>query len=318
MSQLADTPQDTIPVTRALRRSRGRWRIFAFIALAIAVIAAAFRFAPDFGPVGEHVARVEISGTITTDYERLEMLRELGEDDSIKAVIVAINSPGGTTAGGEELYEALRTLSQTKPTVAVIDEMGASAAYMTAIGTDHILARRLSIIGSIGVLYRHVDAGRLLDSIGIDLDKIATGPLKAEPEFDGPIAPPVRENLETLVGDSFDWFVDIVAERRGLDRSGVLALADGRIMTGSRGVETGLIDANGGIEEARAWLAETHGIAADIDVETVWPPSGGGGWLGRLVGEATQNAIAGWSPAVALDGLVSLWHPSGDGLTLPR
>ena len=135
-------------------------------------------------------------------------------------MIVAINSPGGTTAGGEELYEALGQLRAAKPTVAVIGELGASAAYMTAIATDRIFARRLSIVGSIGVLYQHVNAGKLLETIGVDLDKVASGPLKAEPDFDEPMEGAPRASIAALVDDSFQWFVDIVAERRGLARAG--------------------------------------------------------------------------------------------------
>ncbi|UXN74323.1 hypothetical protein N8D56_03675 [Devosia sp. A8/3-2] len=92
------------------RRSRGFWRILAFVALAVAILAVAGRFALSNAPVGEHIARVVIDGTIATDPTRLKLIEGLAEDDSVRAVVVAINSPGGTTAGGEELYEALGQL----------------------------------------------------------------------------------------------------------------------------------------------------------------------------------------------------------------
>lgn len=311
MTQLGDDPLHAIPATRAIRRSRGRWRLLAFVALALAILVGVARFGPDFSVPREAIARVEINGTIATDRGRLERLAALAEDDAVRAVIVAINSPGGTTAGGEELYEALRALSSAKPTVAVINELGASAAYMTAIGTDHILARRLSIVGSIGVLYRHVDAGRLLDTIGIDLDKIASGRLKAEPEFDAPMSPDVRRSLEALVEDSFAFFLDLVAERRGLTRPQALALADGRIMTGQMGLETGLIDALGGEAEARQWLDETHSIDTGLAAFTAWPPPSRTGWLRQWLAQGTADALGlGAGGAIALDGLISLWHPS--------
>jgi signal peptide peptidase SppA len=189
--------------------------VLFFLALAIAVGAIAGRFALERSAVGERIARVTVGGTITTDAARLRMFDTIADDDTVKAVIVAINSPGGTTAGGEELYEALGKLRAKKPVVAVISELGASAAYMTAIASDRIFARRLSIVGSIGVLYQHVNAGKLLDTIGVDLDKVQTGPLKAEPDLDEPMLGPVRASLQALVDDSFAWFVDIVAERRG-------------------------------------------------------------------------------------------------------
>lgn len=311
MTQLGDDPLHAIPATRAIRRSRGRWRIFAFLALALAVLVGFMRFGPDLSVPGDAIARVEINGTITTNRERLERLQALAEDDNIKAVIVSINSPGGSTAGGEELFEALRVLSEAKPTVSVINELGASAAYMTAIGTDQIFARRLSIVGSIGVLYRHVDAGRLLQTIGIDLDKIASGDLKAEPEFDAPIKPEVRQSLSALVEDSFSWFVDIVAERRELPLQQVLTLADGRIMTGQMALSTGLIDGLGGEVEARAWLEETHGVDPDIKAFTAWPPPSRSGWLRDWVAQSASEVLGlGGGDVMVLDGLVSLWHPS--------
>lgn len=311
MTQLGDDPVHAIPATRVIKRSRGRWRIFAFVALAIAVVVGLVRFGPDLSVPGSRIARVEISGTIMTNRDRLDMFEALAEDENTSAVIIAINSPGGTTAGGEELFEALLALSEKKPTVAVINELGASAAYMTAIGTDRIFARRLSIVGSIGVLYRHVDAGRLLETIGIDLDKVASGVLKAEPDYDGPITPEVRASLAALVEDSFAWFVDIVAERRAMPRATVLRLADGRIMTGTMGVESGLIDAIGGEVEAIAWLQGERGIAADLPVDTVWPPPSRTGWLMTLLGTAASDALGiDIEGRMVLDGLISLWHPS--------
>lgn len=292
------------------RRSRGKWRILALLAVVIAVLALAGRFVLPGMSAGAYVARVVISGTIGTDMDRSRVINALIEDDRVKAVIVAINSPGGTTAGGEELYDDLRRLSSAKPVVSTIDELGASAAYMTAIATDRIFARRLSIVGSIGVLYQHVDAGKLLDTIGIDLDKVASGPLKAEPDFDEPLTGATRASIAELVEDSFTWFVDVVAERRNLDRKSVLALADGRIVTGRMGVEAGLIDELGGEFEALAWLARERGIDPELEVETVWPVDKGGfPGLGDLVGGMLRQAVG--LPAesvVMLDGLVSLWQ----------
>src|SRR5690606_18649726 len=149
------------------RRSRGRWRILAFVALALLILAALGRFAWPQLPATPYIARIVIDGTIATDRQRLAVIAELAEDEAVRGVIVAINSPGGTTAGGEELYGALGRLRAARPTVAVIGELGASAAYMTAIATDFVLARRLSIVGSIGVLYQHLNAGKLMDTIGI-------------------------------------------------------------------------------------------------------------------------------------------------------
>ncbi len=303
-------PAHLIPATSRLRRSRTLWRVLFFVALAIAVVALVGRFAFESGGIGDRIARVTVNGTITTDSARLKMLEEMVEDPMVKAVVVSINSPGGTTAGGEELYEVLGRLRAEKPVVAVINELGASAAYMTAIATDRIFARRLSIVGSIGVLYQHVDAGKLLETIGVDFDKVQTGPLKAEPDIDDPLVGQVRASLQALVDDSYAWFVDVVAERRGIERPQVLVLADGRVVTGRQGVENRLIDAIGGEAEAIAWLESDRQIAADLPVLDYAPPSNDSLFgLPRWFGEAAQRSLGlGGVGAMSLDGLVSLWQ----------
>ena len=310
MPVVDDDPLETIPVTRALRRSRGRWRIFAFLALALAVVFALVRFLPALTPPGQAIARVTISGTITTDAERSELFSQLADDDNISAVVVSINSPGGTTAGGEELYQSLREIAEQKPVVSTIGELGASAAYMAAIATDHILARNLSIVGSIGVYYQHVDAGKLFETIGIDLDKVASGPLKSEPDFDEPITPEVRESLAELVDSSFQYFVDLVAERRALTRPQTLALADGRILSGVMALEAGLIDATGGEAEAIQWLVSEHAIDPDLPILDAWPYKTGPNLVDFLLRQAMGSIRDYGSSRLPLDGLVSLWHPS--------
>jgi protease-4 len=303
-------PSHLIPAASRLRRSRSVWRVLFFLALAVAVVAVAGRFALENGAVGDRVARINVVGTITSDPARLKVLKDIGDDPLVKAVIISINSPGGTTAGGEELYEALGVLRAKKPVVAVISELGASAAYMTAIGTDRIFARRLSIVGSIGVLYQHVNAGKLLETIGVDFDKVQTGPLKAEPDLDEPMTGEVRASLQALVDDSYEWFVDVVAERRAIPRPEVLTLADGRIITGRQGVALKLIDDVGGEAEALAWLTAEKQVTADLPVISYYPPPDTS-WFNpsRWLGDAGRSALGlGAGGPIALDGLVSLWQ----------
>ncbi len=316
MSDPIIDPSHAIPAASQLRRSRFRWRIVAFVALVIAILAGLGRFATENGLAGvtDSIARVEISGTIETDAARLKVFETLGEDASVKAVLVAINSPGGTTAGGEELYDAIGKLRAKKPVVAYVKELGASAAYMTAIAADRIFVRRLSIVGSIGVLFQTANAQKLMQTIGVDLDKVQSGPLKAEPDIDEPMSPEVRASLQALVDDSFSWFVDIVAERRALTRAQVLPLADGRIMTGQQGIRNKLVDEIGGEAEAIAWLVANKSIAADLPVHT-WYPSAQPDWMdwGKWLGGQARAALG--LPAggpVLLDGLVSLWQVAAD------
>lgn len=317
MSDPIIDPSHAIPAASQLRRSRFRWRVVAFIALVIAVLAGAGRYATETGLVGiapESIARIEIDGTIATDPARLEVFEAIGDDDSVKAVVIAINSPGGTTAGGEELYDAIGKLRAKKPVVAYVKELGASAAYMAAIATDRIFVRRLSIVGSIGVLFQTTDASKLMQTIGVDLDKVASGPLKAEPDIDEPMTPEVRASLQSLVDDSFSWFVDVVAERRGMSRAEVLPLADGRIVTGNQGIAAKLVDEVGGEAEAIAWLEANKSITADLPVAT-WYPVAQPGWMewGKYLGGQARAALGlPQQGPVLLDGLVSLWQVAAD------
>ncbi len=300
-----------MPVTRALRKSRMRWRVFAFVALGAALVALGARMTEGFQSPQDYVALVVIEGVITTNAQRMAVLEDLAEDEQVKAVIVRINSPGGSTAGGEELYETLTKLRAEKPVVAVINEVGASAAYMSAIAADRVFARRLSIVGSIGVLFSHVDASGLLNTIGIDLDKVASGPLKAEPDSDEPLQGEVRASLQALVDDSYNWFVDIVAERRGLSRSRTLELADGRIVNGRVALEAGLIDEFGGEAEAIAWL-ETQEVEEDLPVYRAFPlPLSDWERFNNILGGDIASFLGfdlASVDAVTLDGLVSVWH----------
>jgi protease-4 len=310
MSDPVIDPAHAIPAASQLRRSRFRWRIVAFVALVAAVLAGTARFAGETALRGDTIARIVIDGTIASDPARRRGFETLASDESVKAVLLAINSPGGTTAGGEELYDAISRLRAKKPVAAYVKELGASAAYMAAIAADRIFVRRLSLVGSIGVLFQTTDASKLFRTIGVDLDKVASGPLKAEPEIDEPMKPEVRASLQSLVDDSFSWFVDIVAERRGLARAEVLPLADGRILTGNQAIASRLVDQVGGEAEALAWLAAAHAVKEDLPVLT-WYPTAEPGWqsLGKWLGGEARAALG--LPAggpLLLDGLVSLWQ----------
>ncbi len=306
-------PGTTNPVVRALRRSRGRWRIFGVVAIAVALLALGLRL-NGAGLKGEedYIALITIEGIITTSALRNEVIEKLIEDDNVRGVILHINSPGGTTAGGEELFEALSRLREHKPMVAVISEVGASAAYMGAMAADHILARRLSIVGSIGVLFQHMDASGLLETIGIDFDKVASGALKAEPDVDEPMSGEVRASLQALVDDSFTWFLDTVGQRRGLSRSQLLELSDGRILNGRTALLKGLIDGHGGQIEAIEWL-EGRNVPADLPVWGVYPPPQSlEERFIRLLGEQTKTMLGLANMPIegrVPDGLVSLWRP---------
>jgi protease-4 len=235
-------------------------------------------------------------------------------------VILAIDSPGGTTAGGEAIFDAVRRLAAEKPVVAQVGTLAASAGYMIATASDHIVARKSSIVGSIGVLVQFPDVTGLMDKVGVKLEEVKSSPLKAEPSPFNPTTDEERTMIRKLILDSYDWFVGLVGERRAMTREQVLALADGSIFTGRQALGNKLIDALGGESEAIDWLA-TKGVDPSLKV-VEWKPEGSaGGWLfstsmAKALGEALgiSGDAAGILQALGgdrlfLDGLVSVWHP---------
>jgi protease-4 len=213
---------DVVADRRRLKRRLFWWRALAFGLAVVALIAVAVRL----GGVGDlvdkarpHIARVTVKGIILDDRKMLETLAKLGTTEAVKGVIVSIDSPGGSTAGGEGLYTALRALAAKKPTVAHVGTLAASAGYLTAIGTDHIVARRTALTGSIGVLVQWGDVSKLMDMAGVKLDEVKSSPMKAEPTPFKPTSPEARAMLDKVVQDTYRWFVGLVAERRGLTRS---------------------------------------------------------------------------------------------------
>jgi protease-4 len=321
---------DQIVDRRRLRRKLSFWRIIAILALILAIVGGAvLAGGPDaFKFETAQIARISLSGFILTDRERDEMLEKIAKDEQVKAVIVSIDSTGGSTTGGEALYESLRKLADAKPTVTTVDTVAASAAYMAAIATDHIVARRTSITGSIGVLFQYPEVSQLMDKIGVRVEEVKSAPLKAEPSPFKPASPEARQVIAGIVSDTYNWFVDIVAERRGLARGTALTLADGRIYTGQQALETKLIDAIGGEEEALAWLARERGVDAKLPVKDWEPERESEGffsfseaitlWFAKELGISPDllrgSVIDEIVPErLKLDGLLSVWQGSAGG-----
>ncbi len=288
---------------RRLKLRLAAWRIAAVIAVIAAVVFAAARYdGLSFGP---HVARLAVSGIIMDDPDRDEALVRVAEDQRARALIVHINSPGGTVVGGEALFRQLRQVAAAKPVVAVIGELGTSAAYMTAIASDRIFARDGTITGSIGVILQATDITGLLDKIGIRPETVKSAPLKAQPNPFEPFTPEAREATREVIMDMYDSFVAMVADRRKLERAQLAPLADGRIFTGRQALANGLIDAIGGETEARAWLAEARDIDARLPVREVEFGDRRRPWFDPF---ATLFGKSQLSERLTLDGLISLWQ----------
>ena len=295
----------------SLKKSRNRWRLLAIIIALLAAVALIAAFA-DSGPRGDHVARLRIDGLITGNQQGLDLLREVAKDDTAKAVILRIDSPGGTTAGSEALYEAIRAAAAKKPVVAVMDTVAASGGYIAALAADRIYARGNTITGSIGVIFTFPEVSRLLNTVGVTIEEIKSGDLKAEPSPYKPVSDKARAFAQVMVEDGFRWFKGLVVERRKLDSAKVDSLADGRVFTGRQAKLEGLIDELGSEDEALAWLKAEKKVGDSLDVRE-WQPSRP--WAERALGMSVSSLlglddVTALAARARLDGLLVLWQPS--------
>jgi protease-4 len=299
---------------RRLKRRVTFWRVVAVL-LAVAGLAALL-WTSDARRFEDHVARVRIDGLITGDQKTLDLLKQVTEADQVKGVLLRIDSPGGTTAGSEAVYEAVRKLSEKKPVVAVMDTVAASGGYITALAADHIVARGNTITGSIGVIFSFPEVSKLLDTVGIRMEELKSGDLKAEPSPYKPVSEKARAVSMEMVDDGFQWFMGLVAERRQLPMERVRELSDGRVYTGRQALNVKLIDAIGGEEVGVAWLETDKKLAAKLPILDWEPPqSGRFSELGfsaadTLLSAAGLEGLRDAARRAQLDGLLVLWHPA--------
>ena len=299
---------------RQLKRRLWRWRLFAVLAVILA-LGSLFWTGGGLKKYSDHIARVRIDGLITGDQATLNLLDEIAKSDKVKAVIIRIDSPGGSTAGSEAIYEQIRKISKDKPVVAVMDTVAASGGYITAIASDYIVARGNTITGSIGVIFSFPEISKLLDTLGIKMEEIKSGELKAEPSPYKPVSEHVRAVSNEMVRESFVWFTGLVAERRHLTPERVAVLADGRVYTGRQAMTEKLIDALGGEEVARQWLETDKKVSKDLNVVN-WAnpvntdPTGLGFSIANIVMKALGfEGLKRQVESARLDGLLVLWHP---------
>ncbi len=301
----------------SLKKSRRRWRMVAIAAIAALVVGlvAAGNYEQPRGP---HVARLEVSGIITGNESQLKLIRDMTTEDDVKAMIIRIDSPGGTTVGSEALYEELRKFGAKKPMVAVMDSVAASGGYITAIAADRIYARGNTITGSIGVIFSYPDVSQLLNTIGVKMEEVKSGELKAEPSGTHPVPEKAKIVMQEMVNDGFTWFKGLVAERRKLDAATVDRLADGRVYSGRQALTVKLIDELGTEENARAWLAKEKQINDDLETLTREPPatdnkpklnlSWGRAAADTILASLGLDGLRQKAEVAKLDGMLVLWR----------
>lgn len=266
---------------------RRKWRRSAFwrgfLVAAVLGAVAAFAFGGDLGAGRDQIARYALEGVITDSLERDKLLAELAEDDHVRAVILRVNSPGGTTAGSEAAFASIRAVAAEKPVVAVLGEVAASGGYAAAIAADHVVGRGNTLTGSIGVILEYPDLTDLMARVGIGVETVRSSQLKGEPSPFRPTSPAARAVEDALVEDSYGWFRGLVGERRGLGGAELDAAANGAVFTGRLALERGLIDAIGGEPEAMAWLESRDAALADLPVRD-WEVETATGLLGSIWG----------------------------------
>lgn len=283
-----------------------KWRLIAIIVIALAAILLTRSYTGDLS-VGGYIARVQVSGVIVDDIRRDKLFHDLAEDNSAKAVILWMDSPGGTVVGGEELYLNVKKLAAKKPVVVVMRSLATSAGYMSTVGASRIFARRGTLTGSIGVIMQTADFTGLADKLGVSPVILKSSPLKAIPNPMEKLTAEGKASLEVVIRDYYETFVDIVAENRNLPRESVLKLADGRVYTGPQALELGLIDALGGEDDAIAWLAAEKGINKDLTIRDREPekekPRNLSEFFGQWFGDFS------FFNQHRQEGLVSTWNP---------
>ena len=303
---------------RRMRRKLGYWRLAAIGAGLLAALLALSKISgvESLDKSSPHLARFAVEGMITGDRDTLDVIKELQESKAA-GVLLAIDSPGGTTTGAEAVYLALRKLAEKKPVVAVVSNTAASGAYIAALGADQIFVRGNSLVGSIGVLAEVQSLYKGLDMIGVKVDEFKSSPLKNAPNNFEPTSDAARAAIMALIDDNYNWFKGLVKERRGLTDEELAKVADGRVFTGRQAVPLKLVDAFGGESEAVDWLEKTKGVAKKLPIRD-WKKKSKLDQFG-ILGLASTALRAAGLPQVsaalesvmeprALDGVLAIWQ----------
>ncbi|MFO7666114.1 MAG: signal peptide peptidase SppA [Desulfobacterales bacterium] len=214
--------------------------------------------------MGEKVGVVEISGVITEARDTIRNIRKYREDDSIKAIVLRIDSPGGVVGPAQEIYREVRKTVGEKKIIASMGAVAASGGYYVAAGTDGIMANPGTITGSIGVIIGYTNFEEILKKIGLYPVVVKSGEYK---DMGSPVRKMTEKEkklLQDFVDSTHRQFVAAVAEGRKMDPAKVRSVADGRIITGEDAKSLGLVDRLGNIEDAIEWAGRMGGIKGKI------------------------------------------------------
>lgn len=247
------------------------WKLAAILLLIILMIVSTKQFKfknPGYLPNNDkYIASILIEDIILEDAKRDKRLELIIDDEQISALIVNVNSPGGTVVGSEKIYNILRKISAKKPVVVVMGTLAASGGYLISLGGDYIISHHGTITGSIGVIFQSLEITDLAKTLGITFNNFKSGELKAAPNPTEKVTDEVYRAIMSNVRDTYDYFVELVALRRNIPVEQVKAIADGRIYSGRQALQFKLVDALGSEDDAVKWLQEVRNIDKTLKVE---------------------------------------------------
>jgi len=234
------------------------WGLGSFFALVLAFQLGIWSTGLSLEGSGKKVGIVNVVGPILSSESTVKQLEKFRERSDVSAIVVRIDSPGGLVAPTQEIYEKIKAVRMEKPVVSSLGTVAASGGYYIALGGDTLMANPGTIIGSIGVVMEFPVMTELLEKVGIDFETIKSGELKDVGSYSREVTEVDRGHLNEMVADMYDQFVSAVAVGRNMTIDDVLPLADGRVFTGLKSKEFGLIDTIGTYEDA-IYLAGSMG-----------------------------------------------------------
>jgi protease IV len=243
-----------------------RWKILSLVLIIMLILLLGKRYesssnvSAQVGNSSDHIARIMINDVIYDDWARIKRIEKISQNQKTKALIVHINSPGGSVVGSEMLYNSIRKISKNIPVVIIMDSVATSGGYMASLAGNYIIAHNGTITGSIGVLMQSAEITELAEKIGIKFTNFKSGELKANPNLMEKLTPEAHKATMDSIYQVYDYFVNLVAERRNLDIEYVKKLADGRVYSGRQALELKLIDAIGNEDTAIDWLKDKNNI----------------------------------------------------------
>lgn len=215
----------------------------------------------------KYIASILIEDIIFEDPKREKKLENIIDDEQISALVVHVNSPGGTVVGSEKIYNILRKIALKKPVAVVMGTLAASGGYLISLGGDYIVSHNGTITGSIGVIFQTLEVTDLATTLGITFNNFKSGELKAAPNPTEKVTETVRSAIMSNIEDTYQYFVELVAARRNLSIEEVKKIADGRIYSGRQALQLKLVDAIGTQDDAVKWLQEVKQIDKSLQVK---------------------------------------------------